>query len=569
MKEENIQELMLLPDEVIYNAEKFGFKKYVKTLVRLIAGKEVKTPITIAIHGAWGSGKSSLLRTMVEVLSDERTFNKYFEKSERFDVKKSKIIWFNAWEYEQEDNLAIVLLQHLANELEKGNKTKNLQKLRKFAKIVGKIVLDCTLEKIGGMPLSEIKEHMAKYGDKIEEIATLPNLFRETLMEYFENDMHDYEQIIIFIDDLDRCSIENSKNVIDTIRLFLSTENCIFMLGVDIEKLQTSLDFVYGKYLKFNAREYLEKIIQLRFELPPLSINEVKDYIKRNLPEDFKAEYIDIIAEGVSANPRNIKLFINNLRLQLMLSKYQDFKVIIPLLIEWVVIRHSFPKFAEEIEAKPRLLLEYHNEEAIKKYYGLKEENEKIEFITSKGIKEEFIKNNDLIRFLKANKHKFNIPDIEKIILQTQLTPSNIEQTWKHEVGKAKAKYVGSYLSPILRIKKITNSLLSSGASERILSPLIKFYSSYIEDFQRTLKSIEYSKNETEINESIMSFIELHDVEFRLIISYVKGIEIETLDIDKSKKMLFYELIKLLSQLGPLFFAFKKHPSEIKHFVED
>ena len=45
MKEENIQELMLLPDEVIYNAEKFGFKKYVKTLVRLIAGKEVKTPI--------------------------------------------------------------------------------------------------------------------------------------------------------------------------------------------------------------------------------------------------------------------------------------------------------------------------------------------------------------------------------------------------------------------------------------------------------------------------------------------------------------------------------------------
>ena len=48
-------------------AHHFGFSVYAETFAKIIADRANQTPLTIAINGAWGSGKTSLMRTIREI----------------------------------------------------------------------------------------------------------------------------------------------------------------------------------------------------------------------------------------------------------------------------------------------------------------------------------------------------------------------------------------------------------------------------------------------------------------------------------------------------------------------
>ena len=48
----------------------FGFSVYAETFAKLIADQANRTPLTVAINGAWGSGKTSLMRAVRETLQE-------------------------------------------------------------------------------------------------------------------------------------------------------------------------------------------------------------------------------------------------------------------------------------------------------------------------------------------------------------------------------------------------------------------------------------------------------------------------------------------------------------------
>jgi pantothenate kinase-related protein Tda10 len=47
----------------------FHFDDFARTLARLIASKETRTPLTIGVSGPWGSGKTTLLRRVCKMLT--------------------------------------------------------------------------------------------------------------------------------------------------------------------------------------------------------------------------------------------------------------------------------------------------------------------------------------------------------------------------------------------------------------------------------------------------------------------------------------------------------------------
>ena len=78
--------------------------------------------------------------------------------------------------------------------------------------------------------------------------------------------------LVIFIDDLDRCLPDKVVQVLETIKLFLDKQGCVFVIGADVNVIREA---VTSHYKNINltgesASDYLEKIIQLRFELPPI-----------------------------------------------------------------------------------------------------------------------------------------------------------------------------------------------------------------------------------------------------------------------------------------------------------
>lgn len=78
-----------------------GYKRFTEPIVRRIINATGKsTPLTIGIYGEWGSGKTSFLKMIDEALQEQ-------------DIHP---IWFNAWKYDQEENLWSALIQTILDQ---------------------------------------------------------------------------------------------------------------------------------------------------------------------------------------------------------------------------------------------------------------------------------------------------------------------------------------------------------------------------------------------------------------------------------------------------------------------
>ena len=78
-----------------------GFKRFAEPIARSIANVTAKeTPLTIGVYGEWGSGKTSFLKMIDESLREQDIYP----------------VWFNAWKYEQEDNLWSALIQTILDQ---------------------------------------------------------------------------------------------------------------------------------------------------------------------------------------------------------------------------------------------------------------------------------------------------------------------------------------------------------------------------------------------------------------------------------------------------------------------
>jgi|GEM_PF-1318278 len=78
-----------------------GYKRFAEPIVRRIINATGKsTPLTIGVYGEWGSGKTSFLKMVDEALQKQ-------------DIHP---IWFNAWKYDQEDNLWSALIQTILDQ---------------------------------------------------------------------------------------------------------------------------------------------------------------------------------------------------------------------------------------------------------------------------------------------------------------------------------------------------------------------------------------------------------------------------------------------------------------------
>lgn len=104
------------------------------------------------------------------------------------------------------------------------------------------------------------------------------------------------EKIILFIDDLDRCNIEDIMKVLDGLRIILDNEDIykrlIIITAIDENILKKSFELKYGKEDEKLFKEYLEKIFILGIKLESLTKDEVEEYTK-NLIEFKEKDSLD------------------------------------------------------------------------------------------------------------------------------------------------------------------------------------------------------------------------------------------------------------------------------------
>lgn len=117
------------------------------------------------------------------------------------------------------------------------------------------------------------------------------------------------QPVVIFIDDLDRCSPTKVGEVIEAVNLFLSGEypNCAFVMGMDAEVVAASMEVVHADIIEqLGARRgelgwrFMDKFVQLPFVLPRLNPKQRDVYLDDLFSVQREAEDPDLEAEAAA-----------------------------------------------------------------------------------------------------------------------------------------------------------------------------------------------------------------------------------------------------------------------------
>lgn len=405
-------------DDLPTDKDALDFQPYVETLVDVC--KTAITPLTIGVFGTWGSGKTSLMKMVQKGLPEKYT-----------------AAWFDAWKYDKEETLwrafLLSVLAAVRINVQEGEPTEDLDYLETMlyravdiekaggvtidlAKLGGKMaqgVVKLGLSFIpGGTVLSEFVNKVQELGaesltdditDAIQREQTKIHIEQVKFLEQFQDkfrtlvEQHvtrDGGRLVVFVDDLDRCLPEKAIEVLEAIKLFVDEPGCVFVLGLDQDVIARGIEMKYKELGEKQARDgkekftiqgmrYLEKIIQLPFQIPPVEQNDMGEFVEGLTTDWPHEECPNVFAVGLGDNPRQIKRTVNVFLMLWNLAEKRKEKLqgqIKPIrLAKVVAIQSIHPELYDLLKETPRFLRE------LEEYYR-QENQQSVERTDRKGL---------------------------------------------------------------------------------------------------------------------------------------------------------------------------------------
>jgi len=292
-------------------------------------------PISIGVSGAWGIGKSSMIKLTRESLA----------RRQRAEGEREFVfVEFNAWLYQGYDDARAALMDVIASVLEEEAKKrgKAVDKAKALVKRVNWLraaklaagsafALSMGLPPVGligelwglgkkaigsGVDDKLIGEAQSKVGEVATAATGLLNPKEETsppkeiqaLRETFEETLDELGvTLVVLIDDLDRCLPPTTISTLEAIRLFLFLRNTAFVIAADNEMIKHAVRRHFeGVDDDLLVTNYFDKLIQVPIRVPPLGTQEVRAYMMLLFVDnsDLSDEVKEKIRAGVCAQLR-------------------------------------------------------------------------------------------------------------------------------------------------------------------------------------------------------------------------------------------------------------------------
>jgi tetratricopeptide (TPR) repeat protein len=267
---------------------------------------------------------------------------------------KIKTVWFDAWKFDKTYDLRVALIHAILRRMkEDESATKELKdKLGELLKRVnwlglGKAALSSFFPLLtisqGKEPLLKNQEEIP--GKTLELIGDFEAEFKELTNEY----VGDEGRLVVFIDDLDRCISEKTVDIIEAIKLFLNVPLSVFVIGADKKRIEEGIIARYGKKSEGWAGNYLEKVIQIPFTLPPLIKGPITEHFIQGLHIFGEEEYATILTE-VDDNPRRIKRLLNSFEVKRILAEKEGApRVEENIITKLAIIELRWPDFYSDL----------------------------------------------------------------------------------------------------------------------------------------------------------------------------------------------------------------------------
>lgn len=387
-----------------------GYQVHADLLKKIILDKSM-LPISIGVFGNWGSGKSSLMLLLYEGIAawnKEHTTNPL--NNERRKNGRILQVQFNSWQFESYDTTKLVMIETILTAI-KNDISENMdifEKADDFLSRINVMQLGVFLLKkayVNFVP-DDIKELLPSKEelDKITGQDTYNELLNEiqkgntskfigqfrAIFEQMVKDA-DYQAIVVYVDDLDRCDPKRIIGCLEAVKLFVNVDKTAFVIGADERIIEYAIKQHYPieqkkEEISSPFSDYLEKLIQLPYKIPRLSGNEQETYITLLLCKqccremDFKSihnhyvkfrqkdkhskyniddikktspninlssvEYmlpiVPIMRSFLNGNPRQLKRFMNTLYVRKELASVAGFDELRPdVLVKLMVLEYN------------------------------------------------------------------------------------------------------------------------------------------------------------------------------------------------------------------------------------
>ena len=289
-----------------FEADWLGFGKLAVGLANQLYTVSKSSGVCCGIIGSWGSGKSSFMKLMDE----------YARK--RSGWKNVRTVWFTAWDPGGIEDLGDALLyqffQSVVGKEEKMagvlNKLKEALGVRRSLRERARRVM----ERVTPYLPQEAKVVASAASGLLKELESSVEIREcfDKLMEWLEEEKR---TVFLFIDDVDRASGEQILDLLSELRLYVSRRRVVAVLGYSEDYVVKALGQVLPKEIE--PREYLEKIITVKRNVPTPAIDDLEVYaaniIKQLLPKLDERTYYSLGSYAACfsfGNPRKLKRLI-------------------------------------------------------------------------------------------------------------------------------------------------------------------------------------------------------------------------------------------------------------------
>jgi len=343
MRETGGKQFQVLGDQPYdKSGDPFGFGDLARDLKRLVLSSRESTPFAIGIEASWGRGKSSLMKQLERELG--------VKANGVPDSVEIRTVSFNAWTAEDEDVLE-GLVKSVLQAMDKNILRRALRKRRFVSILKIPLLLVAGWLRVGAL-VNEAWEQLSVDAHTRNQVN---DVVREAMNAWLEKSRRktgnpSFDRLlVVFIDDLDRCSPESVLKVFEGLKLYLNVPGFVFVIGYD----EVMISDAVADQKKYSAtatgRNYIEKIVQIVFRIPHPSDEEVETLLGAFLDESRTALLFDdpgrkLLIERNGRNPRRMKRFVNRFILDYQLDEAsQDMEG--QLLIKLLILETYFPEF--------------------------------------------------------------------------------------------------------------------------------------------------------------------------------------------------------------------------------
>ena len=248
----------------------YGYAPFASRLAKAIVENKSPKGLVVAVHGKWGSGKSSLLNfikyDLIQIPEEDRPV----------------IVDFNPWWFEGRSQIATQLLAEFSAQL-----PDKMKIARDAANLIGRYSKEIATAATTYSGHPWVGKIVGAVADRIPKLKAFlePEGVPKVKKKVEAALKASGKRFVFFVDDIDRLTPDEAGDFFRAIKALADFPEVVYVLFFDREEVAKALT----ASLKMDGEAYLEKIVQAPFNLPAVDRQMLRQKLFNGLDSIIEA----------------------------------------------------------------------------------------------------------------------------------------------------------------------------------------------------------------------------------------------------------------------------------------